>query len=110
MVSPFLAYNFSELIESHAVDTYSEFLETNSELLKSLPPTPQVWPTHGISRNRIRLCGYASVERTLARNMSPPHGSLRASRSSVHASPGVFSPVLFFTRDHPLSRRQDASV
>lgn len=42
MISPFLAYNFSELIESHAVDTYSEFLETNEELLKSLPPTPQV--------------------------------------------------------------------
>lgn len=42
LVSPFLAYNFSELIESHAVDTYSEFLETNKELLQSLPPSPQV--------------------------------------------------------------------
>lgn len=42
MVSPFVAYNFSELIESHAVDTYTEFAEVNKELLKSLPPTPQV--------------------------------------------------------------------
>ncbi|CAM9735018.1 unnamed protein product, partial [Laminaria digitata] len=41
VVSPFLAYNFSELIESHAVDTYTEFAEVNKELLKSLPPTPQ---------------------------------------------------------------------
>lgn len=41
-VSPFLAYNFSELIESHAVDTYTEFAAANKELLQSLPPTPQV--------------------------------------------------------------------
>ncbi|CAM9677289.1 unnamed protein product [Ectocarpus sp. 12 AP-2014] len=41
LVSPFLAYNFSELIESHAVDTYTEFAEANKELLQSLPPTPQ---------------------------------------------------------------------
>ncbi|KIZ07729.1 Alternative oxidase 4 [Monoraphidium neglectum] len=33
-----LAYNFSELIEAHAVDTYSEFADANEELLKSLPP------------------------------------------------------------------------
>lgn len=42
LVSPFLAYNFSELIESHAVDTYTEFAEVNKELLISLPATPQV--------------------------------------------------------------------
>jgi hypothetical protein len=37
MISPFLAYQFSELLESHAVDTYSEFVEENEALLKSLP-------------------------------------------------------------------------
>lgn len=51
LVSPFLAYNFSELIESHAVDTYTEFAEDNKELLQSLPPTPQVrWRTGGRRR------------------------------------------------------------
>ena len=34
--SPTLAYNFSELIEAHAVDTYAEFAECNKELLLSL--------------------------------------------------------------------------
>jgi ubiquinol oxidase len=34
--SPTLAYNFSELIEAHAVDTYTEFAESNKELLQSL--------------------------------------------------------------------------
>lgn len=34
--SPTLAYNFSELIEAHAVDTYAEFAESNKILLQSL--------------------------------------------------------------------------
>eukprot|EP00210_Caulerpa_lentillifera_P000781 g756.t1 len=38
VLSPRLAYNFSELIEAHAVDTYGEFVDANEELLKSLPP------------------------------------------------------------------------
>ncbi|CAM9344831.1 unnamed protein product [Chrysoparadoxa australica] len=37
---PTLAYNFSELIESHAVDTYGLFLEENEAVLKALPPPP----------------------------------------------------------------------
>ena len=36
--SPRLAYNFSELIETHAVATYAEFADANAELLASLPP------------------------------------------------------------------------
>ncbi|KAG5179955.1 alternative oxidase [Tribonema minus] len=43
LFSPFLAYNFSKLIESHAVDTYGEFVETNKELLQSLPPPPEAF-------------------------------------------------------------------
>ena len=37
LVSPTLAYNFSELIEAHAVDTYGQFVDENEELLKSMP-------------------------------------------------------------------------
>jgi ubiquinol oxidase len=37
-LSPSLAYNFSELIENHAVDTYAEFAESNKELLMQMPP------------------------------------------------------------------------
>ena len=36
-LSPTLAYNFSELIEAHAVDTYGEFVDANRELLAELP-------------------------------------------------------------------------
>lgn len=38
VLSPSLAYNFSELIEAHAVDTYTEFAESNKELMMSMPP------------------------------------------------------------------------
>lgn len=38
MVSPKYAYMFSELVENHASDTYSEFVVENEALLKSIPP------------------------------------------------------------------------
>eukprot|EP00977_Amphora_coffeiformis_P029644 scaffold42116_cov168-Amphora_coffeaeformis.AAC.2 len=37
-LSPSLSYRFSELLETHAVNTYGQFLDENEELLKELPP------------------------------------------------------------------------
>ena len=37
LISPKLAYNFSERIETHAVATYAQFTEENKALLESLP-------------------------------------------------------------------------
>jgi ubiquinol oxidase len=39
MVSPSLSYKFSELLETHAVNTYGQFLNENESNLKTLPPT-----------------------------------------------------------------------
>jgi len=36
--SPRIAYQFMELLEAHAVDTYSTFVEENRERLRKLPP------------------------------------------------------------------------
>jgi len=38
-ISPTLSYKFSELLETHAVNTYSQFLDENEDLLKDLPPS-----------------------------------------------------------------------
>lgn len=38
-LSPTLAYKFSELLETHAVNTYGGLLDENEELLKELPPS-----------------------------------------------------------------------
>ena len=38
LFSPRVAYQFMELLESHAVDTYSTFVRENRQRLKELPP------------------------------------------------------------------------
>eukprot|EP00551_Chaetoceros_affinis_P007779 CAMPEP_0203670360 /NCGR_PEP_ID=MMETSP0090-20130426/6448_1 /ASSEMBLY_ACC=CAM_ASM_001088 /TAXON_ID=426623 /ORGANISM="Chaetoceros affinis, Strain CCMP159" /LENGTH=547 /DNA_ID=CAMNT_0050535193 /DNA_START=83 /DNA_END=1726 /DNA_ORIENTATION=+ len=38
-ISPSLSYKFSELLETHAVDTYGQFIDENESLLKELPPS-----------------------------------------------------------------------
>jgi ubiquinol oxidase len=38
-ISPSLSYKFSELLEIHAVNTYTVFMDNNRELLKELPPS-----------------------------------------------------------------------
>jgi ubiquinol oxidase len=38
LLSPKNAYAFSELVEWHATDTYTQFVETNREALAELPP------------------------------------------------------------------------
>lgn len=38
MISPSLGYKFSEMLETHAVETYSQFVEENEQLLQELPP------------------------------------------------------------------------
>lgn len=37
LVSPAMSYSFSELLEIHAVDTYTQFVEENAERLRDLP-------------------------------------------------------------------------
>jgi ubiquinol oxidase len=38
-ISPTLSYRFSELLETHAVNTYGQFLDENEPMLKTLPPS-----------------------------------------------------------------------
>jgi len=40
LFNPRLAYLSSELLEMHAVDTYTEFYESNENVLKNMPLTP----------------------------------------------------------------------
>jgi ubiquinol oxidase len=41
LTSPRLAYLSSELLERHAVDTYTEFFESNEQILKGMKPTKE---------------------------------------------------------------------
>lgn len=57
MTSPRIAYLSSELLEMHAVDTYTEFYESNARILRELPPTqdalrykPDAWNMYDVFR------------------------------------------------------------
>jgi hypothetical protein len=39
LLSPSLSYKFSEMLETHAVDTYGQFVDENEEELRRLPPS-----------------------------------------------------------------------
>ena len=54
LISPALAYNFSELIEAHAVDTYAQFADQNKTALRQLPP-PRI--------AKVGPCRYCSPRR-----------------------------------------------
>jgi ubiquinol oxidase len=43
LFSPRIAYLSSELLEMHAVDTYTEFYESNKDILSSMPLTPAAY-------------------------------------------------------------------
>ncbi len=51
MVSPRLAYLSSELLEMHAVDTYTEFYESNEKILKVMSPTKEALDYHPYATN-----------------------------------------------------------
>lgn len=58
MVSPKIAYLSSELLEMHAVDTYTEFYESNAYILRNLPPTkeaieykPDAWNLYDVFKS-----------------------------------------------------------
>eukprot|EP00877_Chromochloris_zofingiensis_P007896 jgi/Chrzof1/335/Cz01g12010.t1 len=67
LVSPRLAYMFSELVELHAMDTYTEFVAQNEDLLKSLPP-PMVAAAYYRNEDlymfdEIQTCSRSTVKR-----------------------------------------------
>eukprot|EP00871_Galdieria_phlegrea_P001577 jgi/Galph1/241/GphlegSOOS_G4928.1 len=71
-LSPSLAYNFSELVEAHAVDTYSEFLDANANILQELPP-PKVAEQYYLADN---LYMYDEFQNELPGTRRPPCNNL----------------------------------
>jgi len=91
LLSPTLAYNFSELLEAHAVDTYTEFLSANEQALRALPP-PQV-----------------AIEYYGAKDAAAPAGAERARVATLY---DVFERVRDDEAQHTESMRtcQDADI
>lgn len=68
--SPRVAYQFMELLEAHAVDTYGTFLKQNSDRLKNLPApngTNCVFSFSVVNSQKTLLHQYSSCHELLSR-------------------------------------------
>ena len=79
------SYRFSELIESHAVDTYAEFVETNADMLHE-------FPAPDVARDYYASCMYYFYEFQLSANQQPEDGGRRLGINSLY---DVFQNILF---------------
>jgi len=99
LTSPTIAYNFSELIEAHAVDTYAEFVDANEELLRTLP-APRIAKTY---YEALDLHYFDEFQ------TSRPRGSRRPTVETLY---DVFSQIRDDEREHVATMQacQDRSV
>lgn len=94
MMSPSLSYKFSEMLETHAVDTYSQFIDENEEKLKELPPSLVAveYYTVGVSDPMFGEYQTASV--------SDPGGRVRKPGTDLRSLYDVFSAIRNDEGDH----------
>lgn len=94
MLSPSLSYRFSEMLETHAVDTYGQFIDENAEKLKALPPSLVAveYYTVGVSDPMFGEYQTASVNN--------PHQGVRKSGMDMRTLYDVFTAIWNDEGDH----------
>lgn len=90
-IDPKWSYNFSRLIEAHAVDTYGEFVDANEPKLRKLPPPP------------IAVEYYLSEELYLFDKFQTARGTLPKRRPPCATLFDVFSNVRDDEEQHVLT-------
>mmetsp|Transcript_21941 Transcript_21941/g.47011 ORF Transcript_21941/g.47011 Transcript_21941/m.47011 type:complete len:618 (-) Transcript_21941:359-2212(-) len=95
MISPSLSYKFSEMLETHAVDTYGQFVDENEEKLKALPPslTAVEYYTVGVSDPMFGEYQTASVS-------DPDREGVRRSGMDMRSLYDVFVAIRSDEGDH----------
>eukprot|EP00578_Thalassiosira_sp_NH16_P005612 CAMPEP_0181137874 /NCGR_PEP_ID=MMETSP1071-20121207/33932_1 /TAXON_ID=35127 /ORGANISM="Thalassiosira sp., Strain NH16" /LENGTH=604 /DNA_ID=CAMNT_0023224645 /DNA_START=181 /DNA_END=1995 /DNA_ORIENTATION=+ len=94
MISPTLSYKFSEMLETHAVDTYGQFVDENAEKLKELPPSLVAveYYTVGVSDPMFGEYQTASV--------TDPHRGVRKPGTDMRSLYDVFVAIRNDEGDH----------
>lgn len=94
MGSPSLSYKFSEMLETHAVDTYGQFIDENEESLKGLPPSLVAleYYTVGVADPMFGEYQTASVSR--------PHEGVRKAGMNMQSLYDVFVSIRNDEGDH----------
>jgi len=77
-LSPTLAYKFSELLETHAVNTYGQFLDENEELLKSLPPSSEAVNYYSIGASDPFFGEYQTTALSAGTELRRPGDSMQS--------------------------------
>jgi len=63
-ISPTLGYQFSEMLETHAVATYSQFIDENREALEELPPPSVAVEYYSLGANDPLFADYQKKDRS----------------------------------------------
>ena len=94
MMSPTLSYKFSQMLETHAVDTYGQFIDENEDKLKALPPslTALEYYTVGVSDPMFGEYQTASV--------SDPDRDIRKPGTNLRSLYDVFTAIRSDEGDH----------
>ncbi|KAL7441714.1 hypothetical protein ACHAXH_004752 [Discostella pseudostelligera] len=95
MVSPSLSYKFSEMLETHAVDTYGQFVDENEDLLKELPPS-----LVAVEYYTIGVCDPMFGEYQTASVSDPNRKGVRKPGLNLHSLYDVFAAIRQDESDH----------
>ena len=76
-ISPTLSYRFSELLENHAVITYSVFCENNKELLKDLPPSKAAVEYYSLGTSDVFYAEFQTAAMATGQEIRRPGEQMR---------------------------------
>lgn len=94
IASPSLSYKFSEMLETHAVDTYSQFVDENESKLKELPPSLVAVEYYTIGLSDPMFGEYQTG------SVSDPHRGVRKPGLSMNSLYDVFCAIRNDEGDH----------
>ena len=76
-ISPTLSYRFSELLENHAVITYSVFCENNKQLLKDLPPSKAAVEYYSLGTSDVFYAEFQTAAMATGQEIRRPGEQMR---------------------------------
>mmetsp|Transcript_19011 Transcript_19011/g.43573 ORF Transcript_19011/g.43573 Transcript_19011/m.43573 type:complete len:600 (+) Transcript_19011:241-2040(+) len=94
IASPSLSYKFSEMLETHAVDTYGQFVDENESKLKELPPSLVAVEYYTIGLSDPMFGEYQTA------SVNDPHRGVRKPGLSMNSLYDVFCAIRNDEGDH----------
>jgi hypothetical protein len=100
MLSPSLSYKFSEMLETHAVDTYGQFLDENEGELRSLPPSLVAVEYYTVGLSDPMFGEYQTASVMDPRRRESGAGGVRKPGTDLRSLHDVFAAIRDDEDDH----------